>query len=116
VWLALAPQPISYWSSLLPAVVLVGLGISFTSTPVTAAVLSAVTAEQAGIASAVNNAVTRVAGLVTVAVVGLVIGSTLNYPSFHRVVLTVAALMVVGAGVAAVGLRNVTADDVTSST
>jgi EmrB/QacA subfamily drug resistance transporter len=116
VWLALAPQPISYWSSLLPAVVLVGLGISFTSTPVTAAVLSAVTAEQAGIASAVNNAVTRVAGLVTVAVVGLVIGSTLNYPSFHRVVLTVAALMVIGAGVAAVGLRNVTADDVTSST
>jgi EmrB/QacA subfamily drug resistance transporter len=105
-WLALSSRPISYWSDLLPAVVLVGLGISFTSTPVTAAVLSAVTGEQAGIASAVNNAVTRVAGLVTIAVVGLVTGSTLDYPGFHRVVLVVAALMVAGAAVAAVGLRN----------
>jgi EmrB/QacA subfamily drug resistance transporter len=116
VWLAVASRPISYWSDLLPAVVLVGLGISFTSTPITAAVLSAVTGEQAGIASAVNNAVTRVAGLVTVAVVGLVTGSTLSYPSFHRVVLVVAALMVVGAAVAAVGLRNRTADLATPAT
>lgn len=54
----------------------------YASTSVTAAVLSAVTGQQAGIASAANNAVTRVAGLVTIAVVGLVTGPTPDYTSF----------------------------------
>lgn len=69
------PQ-IDYWTELLPWVSLFGLGLAITVAPLTAAILGDVPPNQAGIASSVNNAIARVAGLLAVAAVGAVIGAT----------------------------------------
>jgi hypothetical protein len=57
----------SYVDSVLPAIFVFGIGLSLTVAPLTATVLSAVSDEHAGAASAINNDVSRVAGLVAVA-------------------------------------------------
>lgn len=62
-----------YWTQLFPAILVFGLGLSITVAPLTAAILGDVPKGQAGIASAVNNAVARVAGLIAVAAVGAVV-------------------------------------------
>jgi EmrB/QacA subfamily drug resistance transporter len=66
----------SYLTDVLPAVVVFGLGLSLTVPPLTATVMGAVEARHAGVASAVNNAVARVAGLIAIAVVPLLAGLT----------------------------------------
>ena len=70
---------------MLPGQLVFGLGLSITVAPLTAAILGAVPAHDAGIGSAVNNAVARVAGLVTVAFAGIITGGVLDVASFHRV-------------------------------
>lgn len=64
---------VNYWTQLFPAILVFGLGLSVTVAPLTAAILGDVPKEQAGIASAVNNAVARVAGLLAIAAVGAVV-------------------------------------------
>jgi len=66
----------SYVSSVLPAVIVFGLGLTLVVAPVTATVLAAADAKHAGIASGINNAVSRVAGLLAVAVLPLIAGLT----------------------------------------
>lgn len=66
---------VDYWKDLLPAVLLFGFGLSVTVAPLTAAILGDVPPASAGIASAVNNAVARIAGLVAVAAVGVVLSA-----------------------------------------
>jgi EmrB/QacA subfamily drug resistance transporter len=61
---------VSYLTDLLPALVVFGLGLSLTVAPLTATVLAAADEHNAGIASGVNNAIARVAGLVAIAAVG----------------------------------------------
>ena len=56
----------SYFAELLPALLVFGLGLSLTVAPLTATVLADADESDAGIASAINNAVARVAGLVGV--------------------------------------------------
>src|SRR6266851_3926060 len=65
-----------YWLTILPAVVVFGLGLSITVAPLTATVLAAAGPEHAGIASAINNDVARAAGLIAVATLPLVAGIT----------------------------------------
>jgi EmrB/QacA subfamily drug resistance transporter len=65
-----------YVTEVLPGIVVFALGLSMTVAPLTATVLSAVPQHNAGIASGVNNAVARVAGLLAIAVVGAVVSST----------------------------------------
>jgi EmrB/QacA subfamily drug resistance transporter len=73
---------VNYWTGVFPAIVLFGIGLAITVAPLTAAILGDVNPEQAGIASAVNNAVARVAGLIAVAAVGAIVatqfGNTLD--------------------------------------
>jgi EmrB/QacA subfamily drug resistance transporter len=66
----------SYLSSVLPAVIVFGLGLTLVVAPVTATVLAAADARHSGIASGINNAVARVAGLLAVAVLPLIAGLT----------------------------------------
>jgi EmrB/QacA subfamily drug resistance transporter len=66
----------SYVSSVLPAVIVFGLGLTLVVAPVTATVLAAADARHSGIASGINNAVSRVGGLLAVAVLPLVAGLT----------------------------------------
>jgi EmrB/QacA subfamily drug resistance transporter len=94
----------SYWRDILPAVIIFGLGLSITVAPLTAAVMSAVEERHAGLASAVNNAVARAAGLVTVALLPALAGLTgdayldpqVFSAGFHRAALISAGLIALG--------------------
>lgn len=69
------PAEVNYWTQLFPAILVFGWGLSMTVAPLTAAILGDVLPAQTGIASAVNNAVSRIAGLVAVAAVGAVVAA-----------------------------------------
>jgi EmrB/QacA subfamily drug resistance transporter len=74
----------SYLEDVLPGVLLFSLGLSATVAPLTATALSSVEQHRAGIASGVNNAVARIAGLVAIAVVGAVVSSQFSSTVDHR--------------------------------
>jgi EmrB/QacA subfamily drug resistance transporter len=60
---------VSYWDGVLPGVLVLGAGLALTVAPLTAAVLAAIDDHHAGIGSAINNAVARIAGLLAIAVI-----------------------------------------------
>ncbi|KSU54448.1 MFS transporter [Microbacterium enclense] len=95
-----------YWTQVLPGIVVFGLGLTATVSPLTAAVLGAIESERSGIASAVNNAVSRVAGLLAIAAVSAVVGGALDLDGFHRAAIVTAALMVLGGAASFLGIRN----------
>jgi EmrB/QacA subfamily drug resistance transporter len=66
---------VDYWTQLFPGIMIFGLGLVITVAPLVSAILGDVAPAQAGIASAVNNAVARVAGLIAVAAVGAVVAA-----------------------------------------
>ena len=66
----------SYVTGVLPAVIVFGIGLTLVVAPVTATVLAAADSRHSGIASGINNAVARVAGLLAVAVLPLIAGLT----------------------------------------
>lgn len=95
-----------YWTQVLPGQVVFGLGLAVTVAPLTAAILGAAPAADAGIASAVNNAVARVAGLVVVALAGVILGGELDVGTFHRGLVVTAALFVAGGLLSLAGIRR----------
>ncbi|WP_235557451.1 MULTISPECIES: MFS transporter [Microbacterium] len=98
--------PVDYLTQVLPAVVLFGVGLSLTVAPLTSAVLGAAGADHAGVGSAVNNADARIAGLVTVALLGVVTGGSLDVAGFHATAILAAALFTGGAVVSAIAIRD----------
>lgn len=96
---------VSYWA-VLPGILLFGLGLSVTVAPLTSAILGSISDRQAGIGSATNNAVSRVAGLVTIALVGIVTGPLTSVASFQRGILLTAALLLAGGIISLIGIEN----------
>jgi hypothetical protein len=94
----------SYWGGVLPGVALIGLGLAINLAPLTTAVLAAVDDHHAGIGSAINNAVARLAGLVAIAVLPAAAGfasvRSLDGDGFGRAMEICAVLAAIG-GVAA---------------
>ncbi|MCR2794271.1 MFS transporter [Microbacterium sp. zg.Y625] len=95
-----------YWWQVLPSMIVFGLGLAVTVSPLTAAILGAIEPARSGIASAVNNAVSRVAGLIVIAMLAAIVGGSLNLGGFHRAALATAALMAAGGLVSFFGIRN----------
>ena len=114
-----------YLTEVLPAVLVFGLGLAATVAPLTATVLDSVEERHVGIASGINNGVSRVAGLLAIAVLGAVIsarfdaiaGDVAGGPltdaaaaastsAFHLGVLIAAALMIAGGLASGFGIEN----------
>ena len=106
----------SYRYDLLPGLVLFSLGLAATVAPLTATVLADADESDAGIASAINNAIARVAGLIGIAAIGAFVATRLpggtfaanqeSVDAFHEAVVVCAALVAGGGVVAAFGIEN----------
>lgn len=118
--MATTSSPFNFWLQLLPGLVVFGLGLSITVSPLTAAILAAVDPAQSGIGSAINNAIARIAGLIAVAFTGVIIGwgersdgrlsSTIDFDGFRQGALVAAGLFAVAGAISAVGIRNAKVD------
>ena len=106
----------SYVTDVLPAMLVFGAGLALTVAPLVATVLAGAEERDAGIASAINNAVARVAGLIGVSILGVVVARTLigdtfaaneeSVRAFHRVVIICSALFAASGAVGALGIVN----------
>jgi EmrB/QacA subfamily drug resistance transporter len=116
----------SYVTDVLPAILVFGLGLSATVAPLTATVLDSVQERHVGIASGVNNGVSRVAGLLAIAVLGAVISAKFDASvgrevasgpltaaapgastaAFHLGIGIAGLLMIAGGVVAGIGIEN----------
>lgn len=112
--LTLAPGSSSYATGVLPAVLVMAIGLTITVAPLTATALSAAPERHAGMASAVNNDVARIGGLIAVAVLpalGGITGTSYLHPQqlahgFKQAVVIAGGWCVAAGVLAALGIRN----------
>lgn len=104
MFLATAPDRPAYLTQLLPGVLAMGLGLSMVVAPLTGTVLAAAPDHEAGLASGINNAVSRTAGLIAVAALPLAVGlSGSEYRIGHEVARAYRSSMWICAGLVVVG-------------
>ena len=99
----------SYWTELLPPLLVFSFGLSLVVAPLTATVLADAGPSDAGVASGTNTAISRVAGLLGIAVVGAAVaGSTnaLSLSGFRLAMIISSALVAAGGVIALAGIRN----------
>lgn len=99
-------DPLNYWTQVFPGQMVFGLGLATLVAPLTAAILGAVPPAEAGIGSAVNNAVARIAGLISIAFAGVIVGPAFTRDGLYNALLVTAGLFLFGAAASAVGIRN----------
>jgi len=107
--LAWATTDLNYWVDLFPGIMLFSIGLTMTVAPLTTTVLSDAGRDDAGIASGINNAVARVAGLLGIAVVGLAVAGSGNELTEHGYQMSMgitAALVAAGGVIGLAGIRN----------
>ncbi|GAB3303221.1 MFS transporter [Pseudoclavibacter terrae] len=107
---------VNYWTQVLPGVVVFSLGLSMTVAPLTSAILGSVPTTQSGIGSATNNAISRVAGLVAIAMIGVIAGGTIDVDSFQPLMFVTAGLLFAGALSSWLGVRNPKPEAVAAAT
>jgi EmrB/QacA subfamily drug resistance transporter len=96
----------AFLRDVLPGTTIFALGLAIVVAPLTAAILADADASSAGIASGVNNAVARVAGLLATAAVGTVAGGALDLGGFRMALAVVAGLLALGGAIGICGMRN----------
>lgn len=106
LYMLIVDARVTYWTQILPGVLIFGIGLTITVAPLTSAILGSVQRELAGTGSAVNNAISRVAGLLAVAVLGIVLGDTVDPAGFKNGLIFCAALLIAGGVVSGIGIRN----------
>jgi predicted MFS family arabinose efflux permease len=109
VFLTRMGRHFSYWTELLPILLVFSVGLSMIVAPLTATVLADASERDAGIASGVNNAVARIAGLLGIAVVGAAIAggdNSLDLSGFQISMAITAALVAAGGVIGFAGIRN----------
>ncbi|MBS3179756.1 MULTISPECIES: MFS transporter [unclassified Pseudoclavibacter] len=106
---------VNYWTQVLPGVVVFSLGLSMTVAPLTSAILGSVPTTQSGIGSATNNAISRVAGLVAIAMIGVIAGGTIDVASFQPLMFVTAGLLFAGALSSWLGVRNPKPEAITAA-
>jgi EmrB/QacA subfamily drug resistance transporter len=98
-----------YWRDVLPGVAVLGLGMALTVAPLTTAVMSALGDARAGLASGINNAVARTAGLGGVSAAALIAGAQTQRElagAFPRVMIASALLSLAGGAIAVIFVRR----------
>lgn len=103
-------ESVDYLTGLLPGLVIFGVGLAMTVAPLTTTVLAGIESGRSGIASGVNNAVARVAGLLGISAIGVAVagrsGATLDVDGFRVGMLLVAGLLAAGGVIGCVGIEN----------
>ena len=109
IWLRVLSPGFTYWTELLPALLVFSCGLSMVAASLTATLLADAGPGDAGIASGVNNAVARVASLLGIAVVGAAIAGAsnqLDLPGYRTAMAITAGLFVLGGATGLAGIRK----------